>query len=274
MTTYSPFTAAEIAAIRARYPTEGPGKLATAMNRPPRLVSAKARSMGVFCSPGRRKKTARVWTAEEDGLIRMEWPAITRHMIGHTAAKLARRMNVPVAQLRQRAMALGIRSQFLREPPWTDEEIDLLDRLRHLSLSRLRQRFTDAGYHRTETALSVKRARMGLNVADSTDFYTMNGLAALMGVSNTNILGLIRRGQLKATPRTEAVDSLHGGVGDRWLIWPADVKAMITTYPAHVDISRADKFWLIDLLAGNARIHRQESCGAGESGEHTLRIAA
>ena len=34
-----------------------------------------------------------------------------------------------------------------------------------------------------------------------------------------------------------------------------DVKAMITTYPAHVDVSRADKFSLIDLLAGKRTPH-------------------
>jgi hypothetical protein len=135
----------------------------------------------------------------------------------------------------------------------------------HLSTPALRARFKRAGFIRTEGALLSRRSRIAGPLWDSTGAYSAQGLARLMGCSHTAVSGWIRRGWLKATPRTDAVDTRTGGPADRWLIYPRDVRVLICQYTAHININRADKFWLVDLLAGGDHhalpTLRQDRCG-------------
>ena len=156
----------------------------------------------------------------------------------------------------------------IKEPAWTEEENELLSANVHLSLEALAKKLVRSGHpHRSESAISTQRHRLGAIVHLSTEAYSATGLSGLLGCSTTQISAWIRRGWLKATPRSEAIDRNHGGIGDRWMIAPLAVKNLITTYPHYIDITAVDKHWFIDLLAGSAprTVLRQESAGYREA---------
>ena len=49
--------------------------------------------------------------------------------------------------------------------------------------------------------------------------------------------------------RNAATQATSGGPKE-WSIRPKDVRRFLREYTAHVDLSNADKYWLVDLLAG------------------------
>lgn len=275
----TPYTAAEIDIIRARYPSEGAAPLVHALGRDRRSIVAKALALGLRCELARSVPHPDIdWTPEQDGLLRAEWPDVTRHIPGKTAKNLAARLGVTIYQARMRAAQLGLKIQVLKMPNWSEEEDTLLIENSHLSLSALRARLKKMGCPRSESAIAVRRTLITSGVVDSTGAYSGHALARMMGCSSIAVRNWIQRGWLKATPRTDAIDPRTGGPGDRWLIYPDDVRRMIVQYTAHINLHRADKFWLVDLLANdrNRVVLRQDRCGvaheaSGGYDEHEVR---
>lgn len=247
-TPYRPYTAAEIQQIIDRYPEEGANRLAIELHRSRRAILIKAWSLGIRISHNRPNPRAHAWTESEDLQVRREWPSVAaRRTPRHTVQWLAQQIGVSRQQLRGRAAYLGLHRARTKPPPWSEEEIELLHRVVHLSPKTAAAKFRQAGYPRTETALAVARAHYGIRVSESTEAYSGQGLARLMGVTVCAVSGWIRRGWLKATPRSEAV-SPSGGVGDRWLIDPKDVRHFLQDSIAHINLAGIDKYWLMDLF--------------------------
>lgn len=262
-----PFTAEEIAAITARYPTEGASKLAAEMGRRNQNIIQKAHGLGLRCVLGHSYNPMR-WTPEMDGVIRAEWPRVRMRSNGLTCARLAKRLGVTRLQLIDRAARIGASARYIRQPSWTEEEDELLHQYRHLSLDTIRKKMREAGYQRTVSAISARASLMNCRLSDCTEAYSGNQLAKLLGTSTKKVTGWITRGELAATPRTDTAD----GVTDRWLIERQAVRKLLIEHTAVVDISRADKFWLVDLLAGDRprKLRVQDSCGAGYMAEAVL----
>lgn len=266
-----PFTPEEIAAIEARYPTEGAVKLAAEVGRRRENIIGKARGLGLRCELGHPWSPVN-WTPEMDGVIRAEWQRVQMRSNGLNAARLAKRLGVSRLQLLDRAARIGVSARYVRQPGWTEAEDELLRQLRHFSLATIREKMRAAGYQRTENAISSRIGKLRCRLSDSDEVYSANQLAALMGVSTVKVGNWIKRGELKAKPRTDTADHRNGGVADRWMISRAAVRSLLIDYTAQVDISRADKFWLVDLLAGDRprKLHMQDSCGAGYMAEAVL----
>lgn len=248
---YRPYTVPEIQAIQSRYVAEGAGLLAQEQDRAPRAIRVKAWALGIRRKSDRANRIAHQWTEAEDLLLRKEWGAVTsRKKSGHNVSWLAKKIGLSPQQCRSRAAHLGLARQQIKEKekPWTEDEIELLHQTVHFSSKHQATLFRKKGFHRTQTALVVARQRFGVQVHESADAYSANGLARLMGVTTVATCGWIRRGWLKAKPRTDATDAFHGGVGDRWLILPKDVRRFICDYISHLDLSAVDKYWLVDLL--------------------------
>lgn len=256
------FTLEEVALLRARYATDGPAKLAREMGRKTGDLVQKAAALGIL-PPA---INGRQFSEEEDRQIIRRWPAISRHAGTDSSKKLAREIGCSIHQLRRRAAHLGLKRHRVKEPPWTEDESELLMEHVHLSLPRLAQRLTAAGFPRTEAAVATQRARLNASVCQSTNAYSASQLALLMGCGTSLISRWIARGWLKATPRSDVIDVHHGGVGDRWNITPAAVRDFITTYVGHIDIAAANKFWLVDTLRGSGPrpVMRQDSAGFAE----------
>ena len=80
----------------------------------------------------------------------------------------------------------------------------------------------------------------------------------------------INRGWLRATPRTESIDPLHGGVGDRGVIKPQAVRDFVFTHFADHHLGLGDKDWFLALNEGTKptrKVLLQETCGKGSTNE-------
>jgi len=174
-----PYTEEEISSIRARYMQEGAARLAREMGRNPCDVRQKAWMMGLRRDPKKRNTQSRDWTPEEDGILRAEWSFIQRRIPGHTAAQLARRLNVSLNMVRSRAALLGVRATYLKNPDWTEAELELLERYQHLSTHNLYRRFKAAGFQRTPTAIHVMRGRQCIPLHENTNAYSAYNANAL-----------------------------------------------------------------------------------------------
>jgi hypothetical protein len=219
------------------------------------------------------------WTEEQDQILKREWPLLYRRIPGKTTESLARKLNVSVPVVQLRAGVLGLKRLRIKEPEWTKEEMEILDKTHHMTLQQIKRRLARRGYHRTEAAIGVKRSRNQLSVINSSNAYSASGLAQLMGVSQIVVIRWIRLGLIDATPSGATVDERSGGPGDRWLISPKAVRHFIITHTAQVDLTGADRFWLVDLLAGgdygNSLLPtiRETTCGRGDgSGFDEMRV--
>jgi len=265
---FRPWTEAEMTILRERYPQEGGAPLVAIFGRRRALINAKAHALGLrsHCA---RHPVSHVWTDEENLLLREQWPKVQGRR--QSVARLSDRMKISTYQIAAQAMALGLSRPRIADPAWSDEETELLHATVHLTLKTASTRFSKAGFRRSPTAIAVQRFRAGLCVSENTNAYSANRLAQFLGLSTITVLRWIRLGWLKAKPRSESIDSRHGGPGDRWLIYPKDVRRFLLSYTAHVDPSRADKFWLFDLLAGgdyaqSSPVYHQNTCGHGDGG--------
>ncbi len=260
-----PYTESEIQLIKDRYIADGARKIAEQIGRGVRNVRSKAWQMGIRKADKCANKLAHCWTGEEDARLRRDWPLIvSRREPGKNATWLAKQMRLSVQQLRSRAATLGLRKTRIKDACWSEDEVELLHSLSHLSTPSVVRHFRKAGFTRSPGAIGVQRSRRDALVCNSSEAYSAHSLSRLMGVSSPLVLRWISRGWLKADPRTPALDCNHGGVGDRWLINPADVREFIYRHISHIDITTVDKFWFVDLLyaeKANRIAEIQHSCG-------------
>lgn len=247
------WTEPEMQALRQRYPVELTAELAAEFGVGANQIRAKAFTLGlrkteVNKNDKFRNCKARDWTEAEDAEIRTWWPVITaREQPGKNAEWLAQRMGVSLMQVRSRAAALGLRKLRQKEPPWTDDELDLLDQYLHLHPKNIQHRLARRGFHRTESAITVQRYRVLGGLANATGGYSAHQLASFLGVSVAPVIGWIKKGWLKATPRGDTIAD-HGGPGDRWNITPKAVRAFLLENAALINPRGINFVWLMDLL--------------------------
>lgn len=248
------WTESELMALQQRYPVEPTAALAAEFGVERRQLRCKAFTAGVQKLEARetgkyRNRKARNWTEREDAMIREWWPVIgSREQRGKNSTWLAQKMGVSVTQVRSRAAVLGLRKLHQKTPPWSDAELELLDQYLHLEPRRIRYHLAKRGYRRSEAAIVVQRYRMG-GLANATGGYSAHQLASFLGVSPTPILGWIKNGWLKATPRGDTV-AANGGPGDRWNITPKAVREFLFENAALINPRGINFVWLMDLLKG------------------------
>lgn len=188
------------------------------------------------------------WAPSEqiDALIRRTYQGEPRKGI---VADCARIVGRPRWWVSKRAADLGLVAPRFKEPAWSEVEVEILMARPHLHPRTLARRLAKAGYSRTQTAIVVKLKRLGVTRADDSDHMTATGLAKLMGVDVKVVTRWIASGWLKArrrgTERTEAQG------GDQWWVHRRDVRHFVVDNAAAVDLRKVDKFWFIDVLAGD-----------------------
>ncbi|OGS99804.1 MAG: hypothetical protein A3K04_02350 [Gallionellales bacterium RBG_16_56_9] len=149
-------------------------------------------------------------------------------------------------QVRRRALKLGVVQLTKKESVWTEAEIDLLGLHYYKTPSNIARIFRHHGYPRSETAIVVKRKRLGLRLT-GTDIYSARGIARIMGVECKTVTHWIARGLLHATRRGTRRTELQGG--DMHQITHRAAREFIRDNVAIIDLRKIDKFWLVDLLA-------------------------
>ena len=155
---------------------------------------------------------------------------------------LAKMVCIPHWALKKRARELGLART--KEKPWSEPELEILERYAWMSDERIRLKLKAAGHSRTVTAIHLKLKRMQFK--DDPSFYSANGLAQALGIDNHTVARWIRAGHLKAKRRGTERTQQQGG--DSYLIHEKDVRRFILKHPTDIDLRKVDQLWFLDLI--------------------------
>lgn len=155
---------------------------------------------------------------------------------------LAAQIKWPVWALRVRAAQLSLCR--VKESPWSEAELVILERFAWMSPQRIQMKLKVAGFTRTRTAIDVKLDRT--YARRNTPYFTANALSLLFGVDGHCIARWIKLGYLKA--RRRGTDRHEGNGGDMYLIHERDVYEFVLARPLEFDIRKVDQLWFLDLV--------------------------
>lgn len=246
------WTNTEIRVLREHYPVGGLDACLQHLRRSRLAIYQMAQIKLRLRAPGGRPGAYRIYDSDEhtDAAIRTTYCKPTgRGEINALAARLGR----PRWWITKRASWLGFVSPRLKQPDWTDDEIEIMMRSAHRHPKTIQAHLKRAGYARSETAITVKLKRQGgVRLARLTNGrYTATSLAQVMGVDNHCVLQWIAKQWLAARRRSTARTEQQGG--DPWEITEPAVRRFIIENTHAVDIRKCDKFWLVDLLTGKTQ---------------------
>lgn len=160
---------------------------------------------------------------------------------------LADKFGMPRWRVSRRAVELGVLPVQKKEPPWTDEELKILERNAHLTTKIIQKKLINAGFHRTEMGILLKRRRMRF-------LSNLKGQSAWMvaecfGVDQKAVVRWIQKGWLKARRRGTDRTDIQGGdyyfVRDKW------IRDFVINNVEVIDFRKLDKHWLVNILIGN-----------------------
>lgn len=168
-----------------------------------------------------------------------------------TIDDLARRLVVPRWTVKHWAGQLGLARQ--KEPRWTQEELDYLER----TITRKSVKEIARHLGRTQVAVKLKAKRMDFRKTH--EGYTMCGLCLGLGCDHHKVEFWLQKGWLRGSRRhTERKEQQRG---DIWFFSDTSIRKLIKEHPNEIDPRRADWLWLVDVLVGLGDL-------SAERGEH------
>lgn len=197
-----------------------------------------------YCPPcraaRRRWRTKWISTPRLDQEIRRCYLIRLRSRKVPGLGALSQRIGWPKWALIRRARALGL--SYVKESPWSDAELRILERWAWMSDERIRLKLKATGFSRSATAIHLKVKRMRFK---SGSWYTATSLASAFGVDPHQVTRWIATGLLRAQERGTARTPQQGG--DMWLITEKDVIRFIRDSPAAYDLRKVSQSWFLDL---------------------------
>ena len=173
-------------------------------------------------------------TEERAEILRREYDSKNRR-------EFAVRWGVPAWVITRWAQSLGVSRT--KEPPWTPDQVELLER--RLSTWGWRRLAKATG--RTVFAVKLKAKRLQLRKMH-TEGMTAQMLALSFGVDSHVVLRWIRHGWLRARFRNTDRTPQQGG--DAYYLTDRAIRQFIKSHPEEIDFRRVDKLWFIDLAFG------------------------
>ena len=197
-----------------------------------------------FCPPCLAKKRTKpakyTFTPQLDEALRKAYDS--RERLTRALTLLAKETGWPRHAFRARAQQLGIAR--VKEKPWTEAELTLLESHGWKGGGRLVAIFREAGYPRSLTSIEIKRKR--LRIGQNVNGYTAHALSQMLGVDSHKVTRWIRFGWLRARPRGTARTEQQGG--DSVYITRSAVRRFILAHPLEISPGRADWLWLLDVV--------------------------
>lgn len=157
---------------------------------------------------------------------------------------LSQRLGRNYGWIRWRAVHLGCRPMRLKEPDWCAEELAILARMEGIGPYSAQRALKRAGYVRGINAVYERmRRKMHLDLHEDGQM-TLNSVAIALHVDHKVVGRWADKHGLKTSKRMSYDGNTHPA---RW-VSRAELRRFIRDNPVLVDIRKADKFWLIDLL--------------------------
>lgn len=124
-------------------------------------------------------------------------------------AKLAQRLGMPRWRVSRRAREIGAYLPRIKEPPWSERELAILERNAHKHPETIARILKRNGFVRSATAVLLKRKRQRL--LQNLGGWPACEVAQCFGVDTKVITSWITRGYLKATRRGTQRTAAQGG---------------------------------------------------------------
>lgn len=193
------------------------------------------------CMPLMRKKRAKKydWTPALDQWLREHYKSGVKGLPG----ELARQRGWPKWVITHRAQILGICRT--KEPPWSDAEVEFVERWAALRSAYWIQR-QPVMRRRSVTAIVVKMKRLDISRRDHPGYLSMHQLEKAIGVDHRVIASWVRSGVLKADRKQSDRVNPHGG--DQWVFADGDVLRFILRHPTNVRLAAIEQTWLFDVM--------------------------
>lgn len=186
------------------------------------------------------------WSEWQDAIVRKIYStpsfAQRRKAIKEHLPRLAPRNKY---QVYNRGIALGIVKPLKKTPPWTEAEIELVEKWGHCTDATIAKKLKAAGYARTVNAVHVYRNRHVAGFRQGkidAGIYSACQVADLVGASSRTVTHWIEKGWLKAKR------GANHGPNVTWEIKASDLRTFLIHHITYCDLSRADKFMLVDIL--------------------------
>lgn len=186
------------------------------------------------------------WSEWQDAIIRIIYSTTSfaqrRKAVKAHLSRLAPRTK---AQVYLRAIALGILKPLKKTPPWIEAEIEILEKWGHCCDATIQKKLKAAGYARTKNAVHIFRLRHVVGYRQGkidAGIYTACQVAEIVGAASKTVTHWIDKGWLKAKRGAQ-----HGP-HVTYEVRAADLRTFIIHHIAYCDLSRCDKFTLIDIL--------------------------
>lgn len=244
----SPWSPLELQVLRERYAAEGAlGCMALLPDRNQQSIHERARKMGL--STQQRHRSPLHSNPHLDAAIRKLYSR-TDHSRGAVRDFCAAR-GLTRQWVSERAKALGVLPLRTKEPPWSEAEEDLLEQNSHKCLKSIAKILKRHGYHRTPTAIGIRRARIGLGARQSridAGIYSANDIGATMGVDVHVVLRWISHHGLRVRATLPASD----GRPIRHEIHRPDLRAWMISHIGQWDHRKCERLWLVDILTNGA----------------------
>lgn len=139
----------------------------------------------------------------------------------------------------KRAIALGLTAARRNSLFWTEAEDNFLAENAHLSPPEVHAKFNKQFSGRTLSAIVARVNRLGgARAVRAKAGFSLTELESHLHLSRCTLKHLASSGILAASRPT----------GRDWFFRKSDVKTFISLHPDHLDWTRIDKFWVIELL--------------------------
>lgn len=198
-----------------------------------------------------------LWTEKLDARIEAEY---AKHVRG-TCKRLSKELGISTSYISFRARVLGCRSlraSSERERPWSKEEDRVLIDHGHEPAKLLVRRFARRGrpgrtqdmiYRRA--AFLVNRGEMDPLGVPRDGLYSPDDICSAMGVCRRTFGKWVNSGVLKAERKGDS----------RVYVKLRDLRRFLIDGIILYDPGRCDKFWLVDVLAGELRSKGESRAG-------------
>jgi len=154
--------------------------------------------------------------------------------------------NIPRWKLSRYAIRQGWIEKERKEPPWSEDELEILERQSKHCPEVIQRRLKAAGFIRSVTGIVIKRKRM--RFLSNLNGITSQQLAHCLGVDVHFVLRAIRAGEIHAQVRQDKRTTQQGG--HMHYITDPSIKKFIVENIHKINLKKVDKYWLIDILTG------------------------
>lgn len=124
---------------------------------------------------------------------------------------------------------------------WVEKELEIVQSMPDHAPISIQRRLKKYGFTRSISGIEIQRTK--LRVVANRKGVSAQDLAMCMGLDDHCVLALIRTKKLVATRAPG-----YEGPRVRYVIKAKDIRRYIIEYLPEVDITKCDKYWLVDIL--------------------------